>query len=89
MDNFLPLQTDNNAKPNEVVIHLFEKNEQEIFKGGERKLNEINQNKEELKFRDVCYIIKHMLGQNKSGLEGSISLKDHSAKNRDKIENFD
>ncbi len=89
MDNFLPLQTDNNAKPIEVVIHLFEKNELEMLKRGDRKLNEIKQNKEELKFRDVCYLIKHMLGQNKSGVEGSISLKDHSAKDRDKIDNFD
>ena len=59
IDNRLPLQADNNCKPIEIVIHLFPPNEYEFM--SENFIDEMNENKEYLKFRNVTYVAKHLL----------------------------
>jgi hypothetical protein len=59
IDNRLPLQADNNCKPIEIVIHLFPPNEYEFM--SENFIDEMNENKEDLKFRNVTFVAKHLL----------------------------
>jgi len=89
IDNRLPLQTDNNAKPIEVVIHLFQPNELDVLGGGESSIDEINENKEDLKFRNACYLVKHLLGQNRALGESSVSVEKYLAAAKEKINDFD
>lgn len=61
IDNRLPLQADNNCKPIEIVIHLFQPNEFESMSISKNYIDEINENKEDLKFRNVTFVVKHLL----------------------------
>lgn len=83
VDNRLPLQTDNNSRPIEIVIHLFHVNEFENVNVSvnENYIDDINENKANLKFRNVCYILKLLLDVQKNRL----SSKSHEYKSIEKF----
>jgi len=60
-----------------------------VLGGGESSMDEINENKEDLKFRNACYLVKHLLGQNRALGESSVSVEKYLAAAKEKINDFD
>jgi hypothetical protein len=67
IDNRLPLQSDN-LKPIEIVIHLFkpEEFEQNVLLNNSNYVNDINDLKTDLKFRNASYLLKHLIEDTKN-----------------------